>query len=69
MAGHRVRTHAAGDTSDCTLCGEGGVYLERTRNRRRGLAWVNPHWNPEERTYRVCPGCGARQQLIDGQPI
>jgi hypothetical protein len=49
--------------------GAPGLVLERSRNRRRGLDLINPFFDPQERTYRVCPTCGARHRLIDGQPI
>lgn len=65
----RIRKQVDVDGAPCGLCGHEGLLIERSRNRRRGVAWVNPWWKAQERTYRVCPECRARHRLIDGQPI
>lgn len=57
------------EPTSCGLCGSPGLVVERHVNRRTGFARVNPLWRAEERTYRVCPQCRARQRLIDGKPI
>lgn len=69
IVAERITEKVEVEPASCGLCGQGGLVVERHRNRRRGLNWVNPMWRAEERTYRVCPTCHARQRLIDGHPI
>jgi DNA-directed RNA polymerase subunit RPC12/RpoP len=64
MAGVRVRTRTGAIDVPCGLCGHEGLVLERSRNARRGLARVNPRFPIDERSYRSCPQCGARDLVI-----
>ena len=53
----------------CDICGHAGLLVTRSRARRRGAARVNPRFDPEERTYELCPECGVRYRVEDGQRV
>ncbi len=60
VANHRVRSHIGNVERRCDLCGHDGLILGRSRARRSGWALVNPWWDARERTWELCPQCGAR---------
>lgn len=49
----------------CALCG-GDVVVVRTWSVRRGLARLNPAFDPHEHRYELCRGCGAKNYEVGG---
>jgi hypothetical protein len=58
----RQQTSVLPSDSRCGLCGA-GLLLVASRRVRRGLAWLNPLWDPVPMTHEVCPSCGARMEV------
>ncbi len=58
----REQTSVLPSDSRCGLCGA-GLLLVASRRLRRGLAWLNPLWDPATMTHEVCPSCGARLEV------
>lgn len=48
----------------CALCGSDDVMAVRTRLVRRGLALLNPAFDPHEHRYELCRGCGAKNYEV-----
>jgi hypothetical protein len=65
----RSREQVKTEDGACGLCGHVGLVIERSWKPRSGFSRLNPAYDAQERTYRVCRQCGARQQLINGLPV
>ncbi len=61
----RRRAKQLGIVTDrpCGLCGNVFTVLTETRAVRRGLAWINPLWDPDRYVYQLCSRCGAWQDV------
>ena len=53
----------------CDICGHAGLVLTESRAVRRGAALLNPAWKAQPRSYELCPHCGVRYRLEDGQRV
>ena len=65
----RERENVGVRAGRCGICGAEGVAVVESRRVRRGLAVLNPRWDPRVRTYELCGSCGAKRLLDDGEAV
>jgi hypothetical protein len=65
----RTREQVGVRGARCGICGAEGVAVIESRRVRRGLAVLNPRWDPRVRTYELCGSCGAKRLLEDDEEI
>ena len=53
----------------CDICGAAELPVIESRSTRHGIDLVNPAWRPRVRTYELCPACGVKYLLRDGQRV
>ncbi|TKJ23141.1 hypothetical protein [Blastococcus sp. CCUG 61487] len=64
------RATAIGVSSEpCGICGSGNVVAMRSQAVRRGVARINPRWDPAPRTHDLCRDCGAKRRTEDGRRV
>ena len=65
----RVRQQMGIRAGRCGICGADGLTVVESRRVRRGMAVLDPRWDPGVRTYELCGSCGAKRYLEDDEAV